>query len=293
MARIAGGALAAAVTKAGGLGFVGGGYGDLAWIGTQLAIAGTARVGIGLITWRLDEEPDLLASALALAPRALWLSYGDPTPYIDRIRTAGAVAVCQVLAVDDARHAVAAGAQVIVIQGSEAGGHGRAGRGLLTLIPAVVDAVGPVPVVAAGGIGDGRQLAACWALGAAGIVLGTRLYATPEALDADHAKQRLVDAGGDDTLHTTVFDLLRGPTWPPGYTGRAIANHSTDTWHGREHDLSAVLPAERERYQTAADAGDLDARVLWAGEGVDLIHDVIPAAEIVAHIHDDALAGRR
>jgi nitronate monooxygenase len=289
MARIAGGRLAAAVSEAGGLGFLGGGYGDLDWLDRELDGVGPAAVGVGLITWRLDGQPHVLDRVLERRPRAVWLSYGDPSPYVDRVRRAGAVVVCQVLDVASATAALQAGADVLVVQGSEAGGHGRAGRGLLTLLPAVVAHAGGVPVVAAGGIATGRQLAACWALGAAGAALGTRLYATHEAADAAEAKQRLVDAAGDDTLHTTVFDLLRGPEWPAGYSGRAIANDATRRWHGHEADLVPVLDGERERYRRDAAAGDLRSRVVWAGEAVDHVHAVEPAAAVVRAIHRDAL----
>ena len=288
MARIAGARLATTVTDAGGLGFVGGGYGDAEWLDRELGAAEPSRVGVGLITWRLDEQPHVLDSALEHGPRAVWLSYGDPAPYIPRIHDAGAAAVCQVLDLPSAAAARRAGADVLVAQGSEAGGHGRPGRGLLTLLPAIVQCARGTPVVGAGGIATGRQLAACWTLGAAGAALGTRLYATHEATDTPGAKQRLVDAAGGDTLHTTVFDLLRGPPWPDGYTGRAIANDVTRRWQGRETELAPVLARERQRYQRRAAADDLATRVVWAGEALDLIHALEPAADVIRTIHRDA-----
>jgi nitronate monooxygenase len=288
MARVAGARLAAAVSGCGALGFIGGGYGDLDWIDAELSALDPSSIGVGLITWRLDEEPAVLDHVVAAGPRAVWLSYGDPTPHLETIHAAGLVAVCQVLDLDSAVAARHAGADVIVVQGSEAGGHGRPGRGLLTLLPAVVDQISDIPVVAAGGIATGRQLAACWQLGAAGIALGTRLYATHEAADSTAAKRRLVELRGDDTMHSTVFDRVRGPRWPEGYTGRAATNSFVREWHGAVDDLEADLARQRDRYAAGVAADDLDVRVLWAGEAVDLIDDVQPAAAVIREIHGEA-----
>ena len=293
MARISGWALASAVTDAGGLGFLGGGYGNRDWIDQQMHQVDPHRVGVGLITWRLDETPEVLDHVLAWQPRAVWLSFGDPTPYVPRIKRAGAVAVCQVARLAEARAAVSAGADILVVQGSEAGGHGRAGRGLMSLLPAVVDAVDPIPTIGAGGIASGRQLAACWELGAAGVAVGTRLYATPEASDVEQAKQRLVEMSGDDTVQTTVFDAVRGPSWPLGYTGRAAVNATTRAWHGNEAALDEVLTSERARYLAADEANDVDRRVVWAGESVDLIDSIEPAGRVVRRLYDDARASSR
>ena len=176
-----------------------------------------------------------------------------------------------------ARLAVAAGADVIVAQGTEAGGHGGQ-RSTLPLVPAVVDAVAPIPVVAAGGIADGRGLAAALMLGADGALIGTRFYASEEALGHDGAKQRIAAARGDETARTSVFDVVRGLAWPDSYTGRALRNGFMERWHGRESELSAALDIERGAYQLAARDGDLDTAVVWAGEAVDLIASVERAA---------------
>ena len=289
MARIAGGRLATAVSMSGALGFLGGGYGDLDWIDVELAGIDISTIGVGLITWKLDEQPTVLDAVLGRGPRAVWLSYGDPASYIGTIHAAGAAAVCQVLDTESAVAACDAGADVVVVQGSEAGGHGRPGRSLITLLPAVIERVAHVPVVAAGGIATGRQLAACWQLGAAGVALGTRLYATTEALDTDAAKAKLVELRGDETIHTTVFDIVRGPRWPEGYTGRAAANSLVRRWHHAVDALEADLSRQRYRYGAAVDADDLDTRVLWAGEGVDLIDSIDPARTLIDAIHRDAL----
>lgn len=279
MAKISGGALAAAVSDAGGLGFIGGGYGDLEWVEQEVRLAGDSRFGIGLITWNMAD--DALDGVLAHRPAAVWLSFGDPLPHIDAIHAAGALAICQVGTVEEAVTAAAAGADAIVAQGSEAGGHGRVGRPLFGLVSAIAAVVTDVPLVAAGGINDQCGLAAAQALGAAGVALGSAFYATHEALDVDAAKQRIVEAGGDDTVHSTVYDIVRGPEWPAEYSGRSIRTELTDTWAGREDELRAVAEPFVERHRQAAADSDMSFRVIWAGEGIDHIDRIRPAAEIV------------
>jgi nitronate monooxygenase len=286
MGAISGGRLAAAVTRAGGLGFVGPGYHDQRWIERELDAAEGERVGIGFITWHLARDPSRLTRALAHKPAAVMLSFGDAAPFVDEIRRCGAILLVQVQTVRAAREALALDADVLVAQGTEAGGHGAA-RALFPLLPAVVDVAGPVPVVAAGGISDGRGLAAALTLGAAGALLGTRFYAAAESLAHPDARARLIASGGDDTLRTRVFDIVRDLDWPAHYTGRAIQNDFTRTWHGREAGL-AKAPAEGPRYAAAAAAGDYDTAVLWAGEGADFVTEVEPAAQIVARIVTEA-----
>jgi nitronate monooxygenase len=150
-----------------------------------------------------------------------------------------------------------------------------------------------VGVLAAGGIADGRGLAAALMLGAQGALIGTRFFASAEALGGDAAKQRIVAAHGADTLRTNVFDIVRGYAWPTGHTGRAIRNRYTDRWHGREGELRGAVDFEREVYQAAARAGDCDTAVVWAGEGADLIRRVESAAELVARIAAEAEARLR
>ncbi len=279
MANISGGVLANAVSRAGGLGFIGGGYGDPHWIDREIAIGGSSRLGVGLITWNMAEGA--LKIVLSHQPAAVWLSFGDPDPHIGTIHEAGALAICQVGTVGEAVAAAAAGADVVVAQGSEAGGHGRLDRTLADLVPAISAAVPDVPLVAAGGINDRHDLVAVQALGAAGVALGSALYATPEALDADAAKQLLVRMGGDDTVRSTVYDLVRGPEWPAGYVGRSIRTELTDEWTGREGDLRAVTGPLIARHNQAIADSDVSFRVVWAGEGIGDIDRIRPAAEIV------------
>jgi nitronate monooxygenase len=293
MGSVAGGRLAAAVSNAGALGLVGGGYGVPDWLRTELSIArdGTARPwGVGLITWHATREAVELA--LSYEPHAFMLSFGDPRPFVPAIKEAGSALICQVQNVEDGRAAKAAGADIIVAQGTEAGGHG-ADRSTLPLVPAVVDAVAPTPALAAGGIVDGRGLAAVLMLGAQGALMGTRFYATTEALGHPRAKELLVAARGSDTRRTRVFDVVREHAWPEPYTGRAIRNPFMERWDGREEDLTAALNEEIPVFQAAVREGDFDTAMVWAGEAVDLISDVTPAAELVRRIGDEAEAHLR
>lgn len=284
MGGVSGGRLAAAVSNAGALGMVGGGYGNAAWLRAELSRVQdeTPRPwGVGFITWSVDRS--LIELALAHQPHAVMLSFGDPKPYAALIRSVGCKLICQVQDPEGARLAQDAGADIIVAQGSEAGGHG-ATRATLPLVPAVVDAVAPTPVIAAGGIADGRGLAAALMLGAHGALIGTRFYASVEALGSDLAKQRIASAHGGETARTRVFDVVRKLPWPEANTGRALRNRFLDRWDGREAELSTVLDAEYPRYRAAADQADFDTAVVWAGEAVDLIRDVEPAATLVARI---------
>lgn len=284
MGAVAGGALAAAVTRAGGLGLIGPGYLGDEWIEREFDAAGNARVGVGFITWDLAKSPRRLATCLAHKPAAVMLSFGDAAPYVEAIKANGAKLILQVQSVAAAKEAVRLGADVVIAQGIEGGGHGarpQDGRSLLPLLPAVIDAVSPLPVVAAGGIADGRGLAAALTLGAAGVLVGTRFYAARESLGHANAKARLVAATGDQTVRTRVFDIVRDIDWPLEYSGRAIANDLTRRWHGREGELEASIAGERPRYAAAAAAGDVETSVVWAGEGVDLVHGVEPAEAIV------------
>lgn len=176
---------------------------------------------------------------------------------------------------------MADGAGVIVAQGSDAGGHGHDGLKLSELIPLVRAAVPATPLVAAGGISNRRGFDTVQTLGAAGVAIGSAFYATHEALGDDAAKQRLVDSTGDETIRSTVYDLVRGPEWPAGYTGRSIRTELTDVWAGRESELRVALEPEIVRYRRALDGPDDSPRVVWAGEGIGDIDRIRPAAQIV------------
>jgi nitronate monooxygenase len=291
MGFVSGGALAAAVSAAGGLGLIGGGYAEAEWLDREFAAAGNQRIGCGFITWAMAQRPVALDEALRHAPAAVMLSFGDAAPFIPRIKKAGALAICQVQSVRQAREVLDEGADVIVAQGSEAGGH-IGMRSTFPLVPAVADLTARADrdalVVAAGGIADGRGLAASLMLGADGVLIGTRFLASTESLAAPAAKARVVGASGDDTLRTRVFDIARGYDWPAEYAGRALVNRFSHSWHGREDALIAAGADERRRYAVAAAAGDVDTALVFAGEGTDLIHDIEPAGVILNRIVTEA-----
>ncbi len=294
MAGISGGRLAAAVTGAGGLGLIGGGYGDADWLQTQIGKADGARVGYGFITWSLARNPDLLDMVLAQQPATVMLSFGELEPFAHRIHAAGVALIAQAQTLDHARRALDAGAEILVAQGGEAGGHGMSARSTFTLVPEVVDMVAErspeTLVLAAGGVADGRGLAAALSLGADGVLVGTRLWAAPEALVSPRAHQRAIQAGGDDTFRTQVYDAVRQLDWPTEYNERAIGNPFLDVWHGNEARLSAELPEAIETFEKAVAAEDFDAAAILVGEAVGLIHDVRPAADIVRDMARDATA---
>ncbi len=291
--------LTAAVSSAGGFGILGGGYGEKAWLERETAKlrqSASAPFGVGFITWSLAKQPELLDVALNARPRAIMLSFGDPKPFAPRIKAAGALLICQVQSEDMAQAALDAGADILVAQGTEAGGHG-ASRTTLDIVPAIIDlAAGRVPVVAAGGIGDGRGLAAMIALGAAGVLLGTRFYASQEADGAEEAKRRICAATGGSTTRGIIFDMSRNNVWPAPFTGRCLINDHVRRWTGRELELLQNVGAVAAEYAAARAAGNFDVAAVIAGEAVGLIHDIPPAAEIVDRIvteADQILLGRR
>ena len=227
--------------------------------------------------------------ALDAKPAAVMLSFGDPTPFTGRIQDAGCKIICQVQTLAQAKEAAAAGADIIIAQGRDAGGHSATTRGTMGLVPAVVDAVAPIPVVAAGGIADGRGLAAALALGAAGVSMGTRFTASRESLWDQAMKAATLAAGGDQTEQTRVFDIVRGAPWPAIYPGRALRNAFSARWNGRGGSAGG-------RPETAGEdlpgdgLDDFATRGVWAGEGVDLIKDMPAASEIIERVIAQAAA---
>ena len=281
MAFAAGGQLAAAVGAAGGLGLIGGGYGDPAFLENAFRTAGNTAVGCGFITWRLAENRALLTAALSHQPRAMMLSFGDPAPYCDEIAAAGVPLICQVQTMAHVDDAMAAGADVIVAQGSEAGGHG-ATRATMTLVPEVCDAVGESTIVlAAGGIADGRGLAAALALGADGVLMGSRFWAAREALTHPRHQAAAVDATGDATIRQRATDIARGYDWPAPFTARVLNNAFVQRWEGRAAEHCAVAEADRPAYAEALARGDPQEAGVFVGEATGLIADVASAADII------------
>jgi nitronate monooxygenase len=300
MGFVSGGKLAAAVSHAGGLGIIGGGYGDAEWLDREFAETGNARVGCGFITWSLARKPELLDSVLAHSPAALMLSFGSLAPFAERIRPSGVPLICQVQNMVQVREAVAAGASVIVAQGGEAGGHGVT-RATMTLVPEVADhlaqAAPDTLLVAAGGIADGRGLAATLMLGADGVLIGSRLMASTEALISPQFQDAIVAADGDSTTRTHVVDMVRSIDWPTEFTGRVLKTRFVTEWHGREQALAepAAKATQLERYSEAFHAGDVENTGVFVGEAAGLIHDVAPVRDILERMVQEAerLLGER
>lgn len=296
MAFAGGGALAAAVSRAGGLGLIGGGYGDPSWLEEQFAAAADERIGVGFITWSLRKSPSLLTDVLKHRPAAVMLSFGDPRPFVDEIRSASARVICQCQDMGHVMDAVEVGADIVVAQGAEAGGHGAL-RGTLTFVPEVADyltehAPGTL-LLAAGGIGDGRGLAASLVLGADGVLVGTRLWASSEALVHEGHQRAILEADGDGTIRTTVADIARQIPWPRGFTARIKRNTFTDRWHGREGELERNVKIEGPRYRQAFMEGDPESTGVWFGEAAGLIHVIEPAGLIVERMAQEAASRLR
>jgi nitronate monooxygenase len=241
MGFIGGDRLAAATTRAGGLGLIGGGYGDGDWLTREFGEAGNTRVGCGFITWSLARKPELLDLVLARNPAALMLSFGALAPLAKTIKRAGAPLICQAQTLAHAREAVAAGGDVIVAQGGEAGGHSGT-RARLTLTPEIADYLaGAAPdtlLLAAGGISDGRGLAAALMLRADGVPIGSRLMASAEALTPPGFLDAILAADGDATVKTQVLDVVRNYDWPSGIIGRALNTRFVADWQGPEEALA-------------------------------------------------------
>lgn len=276
MAGVSGGALAAAVSRAGGLGLIGGGYGDADWLKREFDASGDARIGVGFITWSLAHQPHLLDLALDRAPAVLMLSFGEIHPFLPRIRGGQTKLIVQVQTLDQAREAVDAGIDAIVAQGTEAGGHGGS-RATLPFVPAVVDIANGIPVIAAGGIADGRGLAAALALGASGVLCGTAFFASEESLASDNTKQAAVCGSGDNTERSSIFDMARGLNWPPGWNLRTMRNAFTRRWSGDMDGLVKNLAEEQARFEAARAADDTDIAAVIVGEAADLVHSSEPA----------------
>ncbi|QOZ26373.1 nitronate monooxygenase family protein [Bradyrhizobium sp. CCBAU 51753] len=298
MDTISGSRLVRAVSEAGGFGILGGGYGDRTRLEIETAkLKGFAKpFGIGFITWSLAKQPELLDIALQAQPRAVMLSFGDPAPFAPRIKAAGALLICQVQSEELAKQALDCGADILIAQGTEAGGHG-ASRTTIDIVHAVIDfAAGRVPVVAAGGLADGRGLAAMLMLGASGVLMGTRFYASVEADAAEQAKQLICAARSGETVRSVVFDWSRKLMWPAPFTARSLVNDHLRRWSGREIELMQRADEIAVEYAAAKAAGNFDVAAVFAGESAGLIHDIAPAAEIVGRIIAEAeqsLLGRR
>jgi nitronate monooxygenase len=287
MGGVAGGALTAAVSEGGGFGMIGGGRGAIQWLERECALARASTEkpwGVGLLSWAVHRSA--LDWVIAQEPAAIMLSFGDPTPFADAVLSAGITLMVQVTTLPDARRALDVGADVVVAQGAEAGGHGE-GRGTLPFVPAVVDAAHGTPVLAAGGIADGRGLAAALVLGAAGALVGTRFEATMEAMLSAEELKAIVAATAADTTRDRVLDLAADSDWPARFTARTLRNRFTETWHDHEDGLLVDADAKAE-FRDGVARGDLDYVPIWAGEAVDLITELDTASVVVTRIADEA-----
>jgi len=296
MAFASGGRLAAAVSEAGGLGLIGGAYGDAAWLEHEFKQAGNQKIGCGFITWSLKKQPELLDQVLAHAPKAVFLSFDDPEPISEKIKAAGALLICQVQRLKDAKHAVACGADILVAQGSEAGGHGIGGggesRGTFTLVPEIADWLANdaahVLLCAAGGIADGRGLAASLMLGADGAVVGSRFWASEESLANPNLLNAAIQADGDATIRTSVVDVARNLDWPERYSARVLHNDFSRQWHDDLEALRAAGPGEAEKWTKAWAEGDTSIANTFVGEVTGLIRDIRPAGQILTEMVAEA-----
>ncbi len=284
MARAAGGKLASAVTHTGGMGMIGGGYCDAQWIDEQYSEAGNAEIGCGFISWKLQETPELLTRTLERKPKAIFLSFADPEPFAKEIKDSGTVLICQVQTLEHAKRSIDCGADIIVAQGTEAGGHGSI-RASFPFVPEVADLIANTApetlLCAAGGVADGRGLAASLMLGADGVVVGSRFWAATEALVHRNILAAAIASSGDKTVRTHVVDMIRQINWPDGYTCRVLETDFNNRWHNDLDGLRAELSPEIERWETALAKGDAENTSAIVGEATGLIHNIKPAGKIV------------
>ena len=285
-------ALAAAVSNAGGFGLIGGSGGDANWLRAQIRAARALTdkpFGIGFVSIYPGLDA-LVQVALAERVAAIAHSFLDPPPYVAAAHAAGITVIAQVQSVAQAVAAARAGVDAIAAQGTEAGGHTGTQSATMPLVPAVVDAVGSVPVIAAGGIADGRGLTAALMLGAGGVWMGTRFLASREWAGDAWGQARVIAAGTDDTALTRVYDLAMGRPFPPAYPARAIRNDFITAWHDRDAEIIARSAALRAEVQRAEQAGDAEIAEVLAGNAAGLIHAVEPAGDIVRRIVAEAEA---
>ncbi len=243
---------------------------------------------LNFLVFLMEEEP--FEAALAEKPAAIALAWPradqDLKPYIERAHDAGCKVTLMAGGVPEALRGVEAGADIIIAQGTEGGGH-VGWMASMALTPMVVDAVAPVPVLAAGGIADGRGLAAAIALGADGALLGSRFLASDEAPIHPNLKQAIVDSDGHDTVLTEIPDIAQNVVWP-GAMSRAQRNRFVERWAGREWALREYQAEAVARLIKARKDGDVDEAALSFGQDAGLIDEILPAGEIVRRIVREA-----
>lgn len=285
--------LVAAVSNAGGFGT----------LGTSAFNAATLESEIGAIHERTDKpyginhllfqiREDMFAVTLRARPAVAAFAWArkdqDLRDHFQRAHDTGCKVMYMAGEVPEAERAAAAGADVLVAQGTEAGGH-VGWMASLPLVPMMVKAVAPIPVLSAGGIGDGRGLAAALALGAEGVLLGTRFMATPEAPIHANFKQAIVNSDGHDTVLTEIPDLASQRVWP-GAMSRAQRNRFIERWAGREWVLRQNAAAVGQQVAAARNAGDIDNASLSFGQDAGLIDSVKSVKEVIQDIVAEAEA---
>ncbi len=289
MAGVAHGNLARAVTEGGGLGMIGVGSADPAdLIVREAAVAsdaGRLPFGVGLMAWALPDHPEQLDATIAAQPTLVSISFGSPAPYVGAVHAAGILVASQVQDAAGAIAAVEAGVDIVVAQGTEAGGH-TGTVGTLPLLQMVLEEV-DVPVLVAGGIATPRGLAAALVAGAAGAWVGTCLLACPEAANTPQARATILASRETDTTLTRVFDVAQGIAWPEGFAGRALRNAFTNDWDGREVEL-AHDPEQGRRLADARRAHDYRTAYVYAGQAVGLVQESLPAAQVVRRLGEGA-----
>jgi nitronate monooxygenase len=288
MAGVSGGELARAVSQGGGLGMIGiSGAHSADFLTEQCAIPAADQVpfGVGLMIWVLENRPELLEATIAAAPSLVSVSFGDPAPYVGPLHDAGIAVCAQVNTTADVHRALDAGVDIVVAQGTEAGGHtGR--RATLPLLQEVLTLTDR-PVVAAGGIATGRGMAAVLAAGAAGVWIGTALLSCTEGLNAPALRERVRAASGDETVLTRAFDVAEGAAWPERWPGRALVNDFSREWDGREDELRET-PDARRLVVEGRRTGDPAAAPIYAGESVGLVTSERSATDVVRDLDAEA-----
>ena len=291
MAGTASAELATAVSKAGAFGMIGAGADpDPTWLLEQVHAVRektSSPFGVGFSSSFPGLEKAIEA-ALDAQVAAIGHSFIDPTQLINQDKGSGVKIFAQVQTMANAKKAIAAGADVIIAQGSEAGGH-TSHLGTLSFVRAVVKIAGDIPVVAAGGIADGPGLAAALMLGAEGAWIGTRFVASLEWAGPEWAKGQVILADVDDTILTNVYDLVSDAPYDHDVVGdRVISNSFTDRWHGREAEMMTRQSELREDIATATAAEDATTAPVRAGAASGLIRSVEPASYILREIVSQA-----
>lgn len=283
--------LAAAVSEAGGLGTFGGtDERGPDWVREQISAIReeTDRpFAVGFITPFMKFMESNFQAALEAKAPAVIFSFSDPEPWLSMARDAGATTICQVQSMELAEQAMSAGADVLIAQGNEAGGHcGTAS--MLPLLVRIAERYPDTPLLAAGGIASGRALAAVMAAGADGANVGTAFLATPEATDVpDVYKERVVASDGEDTVFTKVYDLIDGLPWPDGIGARVYNNELVREWQGRDAEIVEQQEMLRERTQ-AAYRNDPESAAVYMGQSAGDVHAIRPAVEVLKGICEDA-----